>query len=99
MSQYEKDQILKTYEVGRKKEKNLSFYNLIVVFLAMGVAFLLTIPAIHIRNEIYYISRDISELRTKHDVLSEENKELQSKIEKIKYKYEIIDQVDANKKN
>ena len=37
------------------------------------------------------ISRDIAELRTKHEVLLEENRALKSDIEALRYKNEILD--------
>lgn len=52
---------------------------------------MLTVPAIYIRNEIYYISRDIAALRTKHEVLLEENRALNNDIEYLRYKNEILD--------
>ena len=67
------DELLRNYDAEKKKEKNLTLYQLLVVYLLIGFAFLLTVPAIYIRNEIYYISRDIAALRTKHEVLLEEN--------------------------
>lgn len=96
--QNEKDEILHDYDESQKIEKNLSFYNLLLVYICMVFVFFLTLPTIYIRNEIYYISRKIADLRTKHDVLLEENRELQNKIEYIKYKYEILDQVNTEVK-
>ena len=87
----DQDELLRYYDAGKKKEKNLTFYQLLVVYLLIGVAFLLTVPAIYIRNEIYYISRDIAELRTKHEVLLEENRALKSDIEALRYKNENLD--------
>lgn len=84
-------EILQDYDYQSKKERNLSFYDLLIVYIFITLFFLLTIPVIYIRNEIYYISRDISELRTKHAVLIEENRELEKKIEIVKLKYEILD--------
>ena len=78
----DQDELLRYYDAGKKKEKNLTFYQLLVVYLLI---------AIYIRNEIYYISRDIAELRTKHEVLLEENRALKSDIEALRYKNEILD--------
>lgn len=85
----EKSEILEEFE----KPKNLEFIDLVKVFVFMGVAIFIFVPTIYIRNEIYYISRDIEALRTKHSVLIEENRELERKIEELKFRYEIIDQL------
>lgn len=85
------DELLRNYDTEKKKEKNLTLYQLLVVYLLIGFAFLLTVPAIYIRNEIYYISRDIAALRTKHEVLLEENRALNNDIEYLRYKNEILD--------
>lgn len=83
------DEILKEFE----KPLNLGFIDLVWAFVIMGVMILLFIPTIYIRNEIYYISRDIDTLRTKHSVLVEENRELERSIEELKFRYEIINEL------
>lgn len=88
----EKEQILENIDANFQKEGNLSVLTLITTYAVMAIFFLLTIPVVYVRNEIYYISRDISELRTKHDVLLEENRALKNKLEYQKYKNEILDQ-------
>ncbi|CZE47928.1 hypothetical protein [Campylobacter geochelonis] len=87
----EKSEILDDYELSLHKEVNLSFYNLILAYVFMAAIIVLTVPTIYIRNEIYYISRDIQDLKTKQSVLLEENKALERKIEAIKFKNEILD--------
>ncbi|NLY03428.1 MAG: hypothetical protein GXZ15_01080 [Campylobacter sp.] len=82
----EKSEILKEFENPR----NLEFMDLVKVFVFMGVMILLFIPTIYIRNEIYYISRDMETLRTKHSVLVEENRALERKIEELKFVHEIV---------
>ena len=57
----------------------------------MMIFFFLTVPVVYIRNEIYYISRDIAELRSKHEVLLEENRALKNNIEALRFKNEILD--------
>ncbi|QKF65057.1 hypothetical protein [Campylobacter corcagiensis] len=83
------DEILKEFE----KPLNLGFIDLVWAFVLVAVMILLFIPTIYIRNEIYYISRDIDSLKTKHSVLVEENKELERNIEKLKFRYEIINEL------
>ena len=83
-----RDDIRALYETPAQ---NLSKTSL---FIAFGIAFLVmiaTLPKIFIANEIYYTSRDIGTLRDKLGVLNEENRELKSKLEQIRYQNQIID--------
>lgn len=83
-----RDDISALYETPAQ---NLSKTSL---FIALGIAFLVmiaTLPKIFIANEIYYTSRDIGALRDKLGVLNEENRELKSKLEQIRYQNQIID--------
>ena len=83
-----RDDISALYETPAQ---NLSKTSL---FIAIGIAFLVmiaTLPKIFIANEIYYTSRDIGTLRDKLGVLNEENRELNSKLEQIRYQNQIID--------
>ena len=83
-----RDDISALYETPAQ---NLSKTSL---FIAFGIAFLVmiaTLPKIFIANEIYYTSRDIGTLRDKLGVLNEENRELKSKLEQIRYQNQVID--------
>ena len=83
-----RDDISALYETPAQ---NLSKTSL---FIAIGIAFLVmiaTLPKIVIANEIYYTSRDIGTLRDKLGVLNEENRELKSKLEQIRYQNQVID--------
>ncbi|MCZ6110727.1 hypothetical protein [Campylobacter ureolyticus] len=82
-----------------EKGKGLSLFDLVVAFLILALVVVIFVPIIYIRNEIYYISRDIEELRVKHSVLVEENKDLENKIESLKFKYEIIDPLSVEFEN
>lgn len=84
-------EILENIDKARKKQKNLTFFELINAYLIAGVIFFITLPTIYIRNEIYYLSRDIGDLHIKHDVLMEENGALKNKLEFLRYKHEILD--------
>lgn len=91
----------KNQDINNKNidEKGLSLFDLVVAFLILALAVAIFVPIIYIRNEIYYISRDIEELRVKHSVLVEENKDLENKIESLKFKYEIIDPLSVEFEN
>lgn len=64
---------------------------MIIVFLSIFLALLMTIPVIYLRNEIYYISRDIQTLRVDSNFLKEENRELKRQMEYIRIKHEVLD--------
>lgn len=87
----EKDEIVLNFDNEIKKTKEIPFYTLLKVWIVMMIFFFLTVPVVYIRNEIYYISRDIAELRSKHEVLLEENRALKNSIELLRFKNEILD--------
>ncbi len=87
----DKNILLDEYDKEQSKEENLSLKTLAMAFLSMGVAFIILLPGIYIKNKIYYISRDISKLYEENIVLSEENKKLKQKIEAIQFKNQILD--------
>ena len=76
-----------------KKEQNLDFRTLVLAYAALFIALALFLPKIYITNQIYYISREIGDLSGKRDVLLEENRELRLKLERMKYKNQILDQL------
>ncbi|ABK82399.1 hypothetical protein Q4Y15_001381 [Campylobacter fetus] len=87
----DKDELLQRHDEELKKEHNLNFQSLMAAYFMLLLILCVTIPKIYISNEIYYTSRDIAELKNKLNVLLEENKVLKAKLEKIRYKNQIID--------
>ena len=55
------------------------------------LALALFIPKIYLRNNIYYISKDINKLYTHYISLKEENKFLIQQLEDAKFKNQITD--------
>lgn len=88
----EKDELLK--ELKDSPETNLNFFDLMTAYLIVFLILAVTIPKIYMANEIYYSSRDIAKLRNELNVLIEENKGLKYKLEKIRYKNQIIDNMN-----
>ncbi len=64
---------------------------LVIIFGTMFVVLALLMPKIFLRNNIYYISKDINKLHSQHISLKEENKFLDQQLEKMKYKNQIMD--------
>ncbi|MDO5045307.1 hypothetical protein [Campylobacter sp.] len=89
----DRDDLLALHDKDQKVEENLSFKTLLTVYLAIFVTLVLFLPKIYITNQIYYLSRDIADLSGKRDVLFEENRELRLKLEKMRYKNQILDPI------
>lgn len=83
--------LLDEYDKETRRDKNLDFKTLIIVLLSMATTFAVILPGIYIKNEIYYISRDISKLYGEYSVLKEENRELKRDIEAIRFKNQVLD--------
>ncbi|QCD52395.1 hypothetical protein [Campylobacter sp. RM16192] len=90
----DKEDLLALHEESQKVEQNLNFNTLLVVYIAMLIAFAIFLPKIYITNQIYYTSREIADLSGKRDVLLEENRDLRLRVEQIKYKHQISDQLN-----
>ena len=89
----DKNDLLDQYDAEQKVEKNLDFRFLLLVYMVMFVAFLVILPKIYIKNQIYYMSRDISKLYGEHSILKEENRVLKQNLENIRFKNQILDTI------
>ena len=87
----DKNELLDEYDAEQKVEKNLDFRFLMLVYMVMFVAFLLILPKIYIKNQIYYMSRDIHKLYSEYSILSEENRVLIQNLENMRFKNQILD--------
>ncbi len=74
------------------------------IFIMIVITFLLLLK-VYIANETYFISRDIQKITANINALKEERNILKLKIEKLKYKNQIIDPLyiykpkDTNQEN
>jgi len=64
---------------------------LIIIFTMMFIVLALFMPKIFLRNNIYYVSKDINKLHSQNISLKEENKFLSQQLETMKYKNQIMD--------
>jgi cell division protein FtsL len=87
-----KQELLEEYA----QEKNLDFKFLLLVYLSLAVAFSVIIPKVYIKNQIYYVSRDIHRLYAQNSMLKEENAYLKQKLESIRFKNQVLDSVFIN---
>ncbi len=85
----DKQELLEQYD----QEKNLDFKFLLLIYLSLAVAFSIILPKIYIKNQIYYISRDIHKLYSENSILKEENTYLKQKLESIRFKNQVLDSV------
>jgi biopolymer transport protein ExbD len=83
--------LLSDYDAEQRKERNISIRTLITVYLVMLLAFMIFLPKIYIKNEIYYTSREMSKLYGQYELLLEENRALKLKIESIRFKNQVLD--------
>ena len=91
MQTNEKNRLLDSIDELYREYENLDFKVLLVVIIAFAVGFLLFVPKIYLKNEIYYISRDVGKLYGQYQTLKEENRDLSEKIEVMKFKNQVIE--------
>lgn len=89
----DKNDLLEQYDTEQKVERNLDFRFLLLVYMVMFVAFLVILPRIYIKNQIYYMSRDINKLYGEYSILKEENRVLKQNLENIRFKNQILDTI------
>lgn len=89
----DKNELLEQYDEEQRIERNLDFRFLVLVYMVMFVAFLLILPKIYIKNQIYYMSRDINKLYGEYSILKEENRVLKQNLENIRFKNQILDTI------
>lgn len=70
--------------------------SLIIVMTILIFALAIYLPKIYLRNNIYYISKDINKLYAHYISLQEENKFLAQQLEDMKFKNQIIDSLLFN---
>jgi cell division protein FtsL len=71
--------------------------SLLTVFVLLFLALLLFFPKVYLRNNIYYVSKDINKLYNNYTSLKEENRFLQQQLEDMKFKNQIMDSLMINK--
>jgi len=83
-----------------KKLKNIFLdFNkkpLIIVLLLLMITLVIFVPKIYLRNNIYYISKDINKLYSQVISLKEEKRFLEQQLEAMKFKNQITDSLILN---
>ncbi|ECL6403007.1 hypothetical protein [Campylobacter jejuni] len=93
-AQKAKNVLLEGFSNATKEDRNLNFNHLLFAALLVGFALFLFAPQIYIRNQIYYLSREIATLRTEESVLNEENKDLKRRLENMRFQNQILDYLE-----
>jgi len=70
--------------------------SLLLVFSLLTVTLILYTPKIFLRNNIYYVSKDINKLYSHYISLKEENRFLGQQLEDMKFKNQIMDSLIIN---
>ena len=86
----EKTELLEEIKYVINKKKDLDVRYLFTVLFSIILAGTLIFPKIYIQQQIYFISRDITKLKSEYDILKEENKFISRSVETIKFKNQII---------
>ncbi|EJI5010894.1 hypothetical protein NFA23_001533 [Campylobacter jejuni] len=93
-TQKAKNVLLEGFSNATKEDRNLNFNHLLFAALLVSFALFLFAPQIYIRNQIYYLSREIATLRTEESVLNEENKDLKRRLENTRFQNQILDYLE-----
>lgn len=93
-SQKVKNVLLDEFSNATKEDRNLNFNHLLFAALLVSFALFLFIPQIYIRNQIYYLSREIATLKAEESVLDEENKDLKRHLENMRFQNQILDYLE-----
>jgi hypothetical protein len=86
----EKIELLEEIRYVINKRKDLDVRYLFTVLFSIILAGTLIFPKIYIQQQIYFISRDITKLKSEYDILKEENRFISRSVETIKFKNQII---------
>ena len=71
--------------------------SILLVFTILLFSLVVFIPKIYLRNNIYYVSKDINKLYSHYISLKEENKFLKQQLEDAKFKNQISDSLMLQK--
>ncbi|EAL1484416.1 hypothetical protein CK571_04335 [Campylobacter coli] len=89
-----KNVLLEGFSNATKEDKNLNFNHLLFAVLFVSFTLVLFAPQIYIRNQIYYLSREIGTLRVEESMLNEENKDLKRRLEIMRFQNQILDYLE-----
>ena len=89
----EKQELLDSIEELEERHSQISFGTFVMVILTVLLVLALFVPKIYIANQIYYKSRNINKLLDDYEILKEENRLLNQKLEKLRFKTQVLDTI------
>jgi len=89
----DKELLLEEYEKEQKRANNITFRELLKIYLFVLIALLIILPKIYISNHIYYLSKDINSMYHEYTALKEEKVSLLRELENLRYKVNIADEI------
>jgi len=92
VKQSEKDELLQSIDEVLN-DKSFDIRYLLSLYFMMLLLLLVLFPKIYFQNNIYYESRKIARLQGEYNTLLEENKIIKMKVEKLKFKNQILDTI------
>lgn len=93
-TQKAKNTLLDGYIEATTEDRNLNYHHLLFSALLISFSLFLFAPQIYIRNQIYYLSKEIATLKTEENILIEENKELKRSLENMRFQNQILDYLE-----
>ncbi len=93
MTANEKKDLQHLIQEVEQEKSLLDGRDFIMVFLIIVIAFAFIFPKIYIANQIYYKSRKINKLLDDYEILKEEHRLLQQKLEYIRFKNQVLDSI------
>jgi len=89
----EKDILLDEIEKEQKRANNITFRELLYIYLFILIALAVILPKIYFANQVYYTSKEINSLYHKYTALKEEKAALLREIEALKYRINVQDEL------
>lgn len=90
VNKWEKDELLNIESRESAHKSGLGINELKNALYIMIFILALCVPKVYLSNSIYYLSKDIANLQTQHDILLNENKHLKHEVEALRYKFLIL---------
>lgn len=87
----EKTELLEELGTVLNPKKGVDINQLFYVLLGIVFVCVVLFPKIYIQQQIYFISRDISKLKSEYETLKEENRLIKSSVETMRFKNQILD--------
>jgi len=89
----EKEILLEEYDKEQSRVKNITFKELLFLYLLIVIILSIVVPKIYFSNQIYYISKEINSMYHKYTALKEEKDALLREIEALKYRINVQDEL------